>query len=167
MGVPQARHRVFFIALRNDIDFDLNNLDMAFNYEPITYSEIKEGKCKPINKDSKFYNIAKQANEQDKSIADTRIRLGEKGSAFQTYYIRPNMIMPTQRAKPDIIDLEELAYVSKETIRNAQTFPSDYDFINYTYSNIGYICGMSVPPIMIKRIVTRLIESGLFDDNNN
>lgn len=142
MGVPQTRHRVFFIALRNDIDFDLTNLDMAFNYEPITYSKIKEGKCKPINKDSKFYNIAKQANENDKSIADTRIRLGDKGAAFQTYYIRPNMIMPTLRAKPDVIDLEELAYVSKETIRNAQTFPSDYDFINYTYSNIGYICGM-------------------------
>ena len=163
MGIPQKRHRVFFIALRNDIDFDLNSLDMSFNYEPITYGEIKEGKCKPLGKESKFYNIAKQADEHDKSIADTRIRLGKKGSAFQTYYIRANMIMPTQRSKPDVIDLEELAYVSKETIRNAQTFPIDYDFVNFTYANVGYICGMSVPPIMIKRIVTRLIESGLFN----
>ena len=163
MGVPQTRHRVFFIAVRNDIDFDFDNLDMSFNYEPVTYGEIKAGKCKPMGKGTKFYNIASQANEYDKNIADTRIRLGEKGAAFQTLYIRPHMIIPTQRAKPDIIDLAELAYISKESIVNAQTFPQDYNFVNDSYTNIGYICGMSVPPIMIKRIVTRLIESGVFD----
>ncbi len=118
-----------------------------------------------LNKASytKFYQIASQANQYDKNIADTRIRLGEKGSAFQTLYIRDNMIVPTQRSKPDLIDIKEIAYVSKETIRNSQTFPQDFNFLSDTYSNVGYICGMSVPPIMIKRLVTRLIESGLFD----
>ena len=43
-----------------------------------------------------------------------------------------------------------------------QTFPQDYIFIPDTYLNIGYICGMSVPPLMIKRLMTKLIESGLF-----
>ena len=84
-------------------------------------------------------------------------------SGFQTMYIRDGDIMPTQRAKPDLIDLEHLSYVSKETIRNSQTFPQDYKFIPDTYSNVGYITGMSVPPLMIKRLVTRLIEHGLFD----
>lgn len=164
MGVPQTRHRAFFIAIRNDIDFYIESLDMSFNYEPITYGEIKEGKLKEMGKDTKFYKIASLANDYDKSIADTRIRLGEKGSAFQTLYIRDDMIMPTQRAKPDIIDVKNIAYISKETIRNAQTFPQDYDFVNDSYTNVGYICGMSVPPIMIKRIVNRLIESGIFDE---
>ena len=160
MGVPQTRHRVFFIATR--LDFDLNKIDLSFDYEPITYGMIKEGKLKEIGKDTKFYQIASQANDKDKNIADTRKRLGEKGSAFQTLYIRDNMVVPTQRAKPDLIDLEHIAYVSKETIRNSQTFPQDYKFEPDTYSNIGYICGISVPPLMIKRIVTRLIESGIF-----
>lgn len=163
IGVPQTRHRVFFIAVRKDIDFDLENVNMSFNYEPVTYGEIKDGEPKQIRKDSVFYRIAKQANDMDKSIADTRIRLGEKVSAFQTRYIRDNMILPTQRAKPDIIDLNEIAYISKESIRNAQTFPQDYDFSDDSYSTIGYICGMSVPPVMIKRIVGRLIESGVYD----
>ena len=167
MGVPQTRHRVFFVALRKDIAFDLEHLDMSFNYEPVTYGEIKEGQLKPMGTDTKFYNIASQAIESDKSIADTRIRLGQKGSAFQTYYIRDNMIMPTLRSKPDLMDVLERAYVSKETIRNAQTFPKDYIFIPDTYANVGYICGMSVPPIMIKRIVERLIEKGVFDYKNN
>lgn len=161
MGVPQTRHRVFFVATR--VTFNLDSLNMYFNYEPITYGMIKEGELKQMGKDTKFYQIASQANDKDKNIADTRKRLGEKGSAFQTLYIRDNMVVPTQRAKPDLIDLEHIAYVSKETIRNSQTFPYDYKFEPDTYSNIGYICGMSVPPIMIKRLVTRLIESGLFD----
>lgn len=162
MGIPQTRHRVFFIAIRNDIDFDIDRLDMSFNYEPITYGEIKEGRLKEMGKDTKFYKIASLANDNDKSIADTRIRLGEKRSAFQTYYIRDDMIIPTLRSKPDIIDVKNIAYISKETIINAQTFPQDYDFGNSSYATIGYICGMSVPPLMIKRIVTRLIESGVF-----
>lgn len=161
MGVPQTRHRVFFVATR--LAFNLDSLNMYFNYEPITYGTIKEGKLKEMGKDTKFYQIASQANDKDKNIADTRKRLGEKGSAFQTLYIRDNMVLPTQRAKPDLIDLEHIAYVSKETIRNSQTFPQDYKFEPDTYSNVGYICGMSVPPIMIKRLVTRLIEGGLFD----
>lgn len=160
MGVPQTRHRVFFIATR--LDFDLNKIDLSFNYEPITYGMIKQGELKQMGKDTKFYQIASQANDKDKNIADTRKRLGEKGSAFQTLYIRDDMVVPAQRAKPDLIDLEHIAYVSKETIRNSQTFPQDYKFEPDTYSNIGYICGMSVPPLMIKRIVTRLIESGIF-----
>lgn len=161
MGVPQTRHRVFFVATR--LAFNLDSLNMYFNYEPITYGMIKEGELKQMGKDTKFYQIASQANDKDKNIADTRKRLGEKGSAFQTLYIRDDMVVPTQRAKPDLIDLEHIAYVSKETIRNSQTFPQDYKFEPDTYSNVGYICGMSVPPIMIKRLVTRLIESGLFD----
>lgn len=165
MGVPQTRHRVFFIAVRHNIDFDFEDLDMIFNYEPITYGQIKEGQMKPLKKGTKFYDIASLAIDSDRTIADTRKRLGEKYSAFQTLYIRDNMVVPTQRAKPDIIDIKNLAYISKETIRNAQTFPEDYDFVKNTYENIGYVCGMSVPPIMIKRIVTRLIESGLFLKN--
>lgn len=164
MGIPQTRHRVFFVATR--LDFDLEKLNMSFDYEPITYGEIKDGKLKEMGKDTQFYKIASQANDKDKNIADTRKRLGQKGSAFQTLYIRDATVCPTQRAKPDLIDINDknnIGYVSKETLRNMQTFPQDYKFIPDTYSNVGYICGMSVPPVMIKRLVTRLIESGLFD----
>jgi DNA (cytosine-5)-methyltransferase 1 len=39
MGVPQRRHRVFFVATR--LDFDLDKIDMNFNYEPIPYCTFK------------------------------------------------------------------------------------------------------------------------------
>lgn len=49
--------------------------------------------------------------------------------------------------------------MSNHEIISSQTFPIDYNFLSNKLSNISYICGMSVPPTMIKRIVTRLIES--------
>ena len=45
--------------------------------------------------------------------------------------------------------------------RNAQTFPKDYLF--ESVAQASYICGMSVPPLMIKRLVTKLIEQGVYD----
>lgn len=166
MGIPQKRHRVFFIAFRDDIKFDFDNLDMYFDYEPVTYGEIKEGKGKKLDKDSIFYKVAINANNADKNIADTRKRIGEKPSAMQTYYIRDDMIVPTQRTSPDIIEIDNLSWISVESIMNAQTFPADYQFPNNKRSIVGYIRGMSVPPVMIKRIVNRIIDTGVFENEN-
>ena len=71
--------------------------------------------------------------------------------------------MPTIRAKmSDIFRRKEKTRITWEDVRNSQTFPQDYDFLPNSDNQVGYICGMSVPPLMIKRIVTRLIESGIF-----
>ena len=139
-----------------------NELNMAFNYEPITYGQIKEGVMKPLGENTDYRRLTLAALPHEKCIADVNLRLHNKNSGFQSYFVDDDSMIPTQRAKPDIIDRNAVCYISKETIRNAQTFPMDYDFLNDTYSNVGYVCGMSVPPVMIKRIVTRLIESGVF-----
>lgn len=167
MGIPQKRHRVFFIALRSDMDFVLDYLDMSFNYEPVTYGMIKEGALTPLGENTQYRALTLAALPGDKCIADVNLRLYNKNSGFQSYFVDDNSIIPTLRSKPDVIDRNAVAYISKETIRNAQTFPEDYEFIPNTLSNIGYICGMSVPPVMIKRIVTRLLESRVFGEENN
>lgn len=161
MGIPQTRHRVVFIATR--LDFDLRSIDLSFYYEKVTYGACKDGLGKALGKDTHSYWLVSQAKPGDKCLADTRVRLGEKGSAFQTYYIRDDEVIPTLRGKPDVIDIEKKCYISKETIRNSQTFPQDFDFGSDSYSSVGYICGMSVPPIMMKRVVERLIESKIFE----
>ena len=163
MGIPQTRHRVFFVSVREDINVDPMMLDMGFDYEPVTYGDIKSGTFKPMNKDSVFYKVAMQAKTGDKSIADTRARIGENPSAFQVYYLNNREPIPTVRSKPDMIDLDEMCYINGETLINAQTFPQDYDFGGNAITKIGYVCGMSVPPVMMKRIVQRLIEQGVFD----
>ena len=173
MGIPQKRHRVFFVAIREDLEIDPKSIDIDFNYYPITYKEIKSGKTRPIGKDTNYYKLTKLSLPNEKCISDVNERLYNKLSGFQSYFLDDNTIMPTLRSKPDMIDRKEIGYASKETLIAAQTFPSDYNFMPDSYSNVGYILGMSVPPLMIKRLVNKLIEQGVYNykinklENNN
>ena len=162
MGIPQKRHRVFFIALRSDVTYDLADLDMSFNYEPVTYGKIKSGTGFPCGEDSDYRRLTLASLPTEKSIGDVNMRLHNKVSGFNTCFVDSDTIVPTLRCKSDYIDREDVAILSNESVIHAQTFPEDYDFIRNTKTNVAYICGMSVPPIMIKRIVQRLIESGVF-----
>ena len=165
MGVPQKRHRVFFIAIREDIDFDLRTLNMYFNYAPITFGTIKDTEY--IKPSDTVISLIKQAiPDIDTSLADVLIRTENHKKRFNEKIVWDNNICPTVQNHGmyrgnDISKLSHLDYI------HAQTFPEDYDKGS---QSIGYICGMSVPPIMIKRIVTRLIDEGLYNykkDINN
>lgn len=155
MGVPQTRHRVFFIAVRDNFDFD--NLNMSFNYEPIIYGEIKSGKERISN--GKINSVIKQMQSGEK-FCDTMKRIYGKYSGFSRVVIGCDDIFPTQTAGHADVWLKNGNRPSLTDVIHAQTFPEDYDFAG---QSVEYICGMSVPPIMIKRIVTRLIESGVFE----
>ena len=80
MGVPQTRHRVFFLAVRNDIDFYIDQVDMSFNYEPITFGEIKSGKHKVLTTEKA--KIAKKSLPNEKSLCEAMFRL----KARETYF---------------------------------------------------------------------------------
>lgn len=163
MGVPQSRHRVFFIAIRNDIKFDFFNFDMSFNYVPIKYGEIKEGEGEPLNKNTEIFRWLCKANENDKRIGDTIVRLGEKEKLFNERICWEHNVLQTVTAGGGIYRGKEKTKISKQDVIYAATFPCDYDFIDNSYRNVRYICGMSVPPIMTKRVVERLIETGIFE----
>lgn len=162
MGVPQKRNRVFFIALNRDNPCDVTKLDMTFNYEPITYGEIKDGVCE-LGEHLKIKQYLNNAIKGESDLGETTLRLLNERKCFSCKLIYPNSIVPTILANCEggfhLLDFEEKQMISSKSIVASQTFPKDYDFGNM---KVGYICGMSVPPIMIKRIVTRLIESGVF-----
>ncbi len=157
MGVPQTRHRVFFIATR--LDFNLDKIDMSFNYEPITYKELSQGEhLLPTIKKSL---IARQAKKGDRDLSSVMQRLENRVCYFSETVVWHDDICPTITSGGNEIWIGNTGtHLNQEEIINAQTFPQDYNFLN---ERVKYICGMSVPPIMIKRIVNRLIESGLFD----
>ncbi len=166
MGVPQQRHRVFFIAVINNLKFDLENLNMKFNYCPILYKEIKCGNGeKPTDYQ---YNLLSLAKKGDENMGCVYFRLHGKGTGFSDKIVWDNDILQTITANGKIFRGEEKEKISIQDIISATTFPQDYNFLD---EKPRYICGMSVPPIMIKRIVNRLIESGLFNykirENNN
>lgn len=162
MGVPQTRHRVFFIATR--LDFDLDKIDMGFDYEPVTYGEIKTGIGKQVTIGSKSEQLLNECKDDEPNLSFAHERLFGKLSWFQAMVLDENKVMPTIRAKmSDIFRRKEKTRITWEDVRNSQTFPQDFNFCPNSDNQVGYICGMSVPPVMMKRVVARLIKSGIFN----
>ena len=140
-----------------------NEIDLSFNYEPITYGEIREGKGRPINKDTQTYEMLLKATPDDLRIADVFVRLGMKEKCFGAKIAWNDKVLQTLTAKLDYSRGVEKERITEKDIIHAQTFPEDYDFMSNSWHDVAYICGMSVPPIMIKRIVTKLIGMGVFN----
>lgn len=163
MGIPQKRHRVFFVACRADLKIDPSWLDMSFNYEPVTYGEIKAGAGPKIREDSKDYQMLALAEPGDRTIGSIYERLKQKGNRFSAMICWDQKVLPTIVAKLQHYRPYEMINISSEDVIHAQTFPEDFDFVQNGYTNIAFVCGMSVPPVMMKRIVTRLMDQGVFD----
>ena len=162
MGVPQCRHRVFFIATR--LDFDLNLIDFKYNYTPVTYGEIRRGKGRELT--PKMLEVLNEVKPGEMKMLWAWNRLYNKGNKLKATYFNnvilyPYKVLPTITTNHgNMFDFEDKTLLSDESIINASTFPQDYDFMGVS---VGYICGMSVPPLMIKRIVERIIQAGVFN----
>ena len=156
MGVPQTRHRVFFVAFREDMNVIPRNLDMSFNYEPITYGEIKDDH--EVVAQGKMHDAIVQRLPHE-SVGDTMWRIYGVKSGLTHRIAFEDKVFPTQTGNHHDIWTVNGNHPTKLEVIRSQSFPEDYDFGK---QNVEYICGMSVPPLMIKRIVTRLIESGVF-----
>lgn len=164
MGIPQARHRVFFIACRKELEIDPMRINASFNYEPILYKEIKTGKGKPVTPGTRIYNLLCKANENDTALSDIVKREENKESLFNYLILNEEKVFPTITAGSAVPAMrrEEKSYCTELDFIQAQTFPLDYNFGNRSLRNVQYICGMSVPHVMMKRIVQRLIAEGVF-----
>ena len=163
MGVPQKRHRVFFVAVRNDLNIDPRELDMTFNYEPVLFGEVKSERGTPIGGHT-LKHLADNLIYGEKDLSDVSGRLYNKpNSFFNSCVIYDDKVNYTITAKNSNVRYDTREYMSCLDVIHCQTFPEDYQFNTESVTGVTYICGMSVPPIMIKRIVTRLIEQGVYD----
>lgn len=160
MGIPQRRHRVFFIAMRNDLNFDFERLNMVFDFAPVLFGQVKEGPGKEINKERRLYKILLQSQEGDKNLSDTLQRVEGKESLFSHALIYDDEVCRTITAECEFFRFPERTVLSDSDIIAVQTFPRDYNFLDQP---VTYVCGMSVPPVMLNRIVQRIIESGAFE----
>ena len=166
MGVPQRRHRCIFIAIRKDINIDISTLDLYFNYEPINYSDIRCGKTDiETVKHTKLFGIFKKAVYGENNLGETYYRIaGVPNKYFSEKIVYDNKVLPTLAAgRGRYWTFEHKGAVPTEDWISSQTFPQDFDFCTDSYRGCTYILGMSVPPIMIKRVVDSLIEQGVYD----
>jgi DNA (cytosine-5)-methyltransferase 1 len=166
MGVPQRRERVFFIALRKDLaapfmkQVDLftvaPELILEFNEPEIPFGEIYDGKGEPIT-DYKL-QAWEHRKPTDKGIADSKEHAGMKVSDFNHVYLFKDKVMATITAKAaHAMSLyDEPIKPSDNELRLGGSYPMDYKAYN-----IGYMIGMSVPPVMTAQIAKQVYEQWL------
>lgn len=151
MGVPQKRERVFFIAVREDILFPPLRLD--FNEQPVLYGDIRSGAGRPITKGSLTYERWQKKRPTDLDMGDVTKREEGKMSNFNTILLKNQKVANTLASSSVFLRDDVPEHITDTDAIRMQTFPSDYDFMD---ANVQYVCGMSVPPVMMHRIAEQI-----------
>lgn len=148
MGVPQRRERVFFVARRSDLN--LPPIKLVFKEKPILYGEFADTEYRPANMTKVSYKRWLKRSMEDGSIGDTVLRTENgKVSDFSTAYLKKERVPATLTAGTEQIRFDVYGKPSYRDVCIIQTFPIDYDFNG---NDPVYVCGMSVPPIMMKKV---------------
>lgn len=166
MGLPQMRERTFFVAVRHDLIqhipqqglFNEPYIDLTFNEEPILWREVQTtANDRPLTE--KKYNLWKLRKEGDIDLSLCCARNNENPNKFfNSKFIYADKVPNTVTGKDFCIVFDEGRYRNYEEIKLCSSFPLDYNFQDQP---IDYICGMSVPPVMMAQVASRVYEQWL------
>lgn len=170
MGVPQRRPRVFFTAIRNDLLHKIPTtqnlfstvplIDLEFGEKPIPFRDFYQPGVddRPIKK-GLMYDLWEKRQPGDTVMYQIAERVKGKPSCFSNRFIITDDVCPTLTAQVGGFFLfDEFRYPNKEEVSCIASFPSDYDFCGEPYF---YVCGMSVPPVMMAQVSSRVYEQWL------
>lgn len=149
MGVPQARERTFFIARR--IDLNIPKFELSFNEETISVATaIKD--CVVTTKKPLSPAMAKKwpMVPPGKSFA-----VAAEGSLFSWQKLSPLKPASTVTANYGQTHWQEPRLMTTGEVTRLQSFPDDY---NYGEAYGPYVCGMSVPPLMMQRVAIEIVN---------
>ena len=158
MGVPQKRERVFFIAHRKDLDYP--KIKMEFNEKPILFGEVRSEKGKQFQKNGVYSELLKYRKKTDKSIADITKRIRGKESGYNNTIWHDDDVGYTVVSSGCHFRMCDGLWLSDDDYKNCQTFPQDYNFLD---QSVQYICGMSVPPVMMAQVARQIWRQWLND----
>ena len=77
---------------------------------------------------------------------------------FNNAIVDDNRIAPTNVANATLTRFYDGEKYSDADYIATQTFPEDYDFVD---QSVEYVCGMSVPPVMMAQISSAVYEQWL------
>ncbi|RWX03349.1 DNA cytosine methyltransferase [Flavobacterium cerinum] len=169
MEVPQRRERVFFIAVRKDLErllpseqgllfSDFPRLNMKFGRLPIPFDEIRSEGLNDAPWTAHDQNIWDKRLLGDRTYSCTLQRIENRESNFNSSYVYPDRPISTltSSAGSKMTLFDEPRQMNSTELILAQSFPLDYDFLSDKYAKIKYVLGMSVPPLMMAHLATRL-----------
>lgn len=79
-------------------------------------------------------------------------------SFFNEVFVKENEVVPTIRAKAELPLFSKPILMSNTEIIKSSSFPLDY---NFGKENVCYVCGMSVPPIMMAHVANNIYQQWL------
>ena len=147
MGVPQKRERVFFVAGRKDLH--LPKLRMDFDGKPIPFGKVREPYGRPLPETTQAGKLMKYRIPSDRCLQDINLRVTKKKSGFTSPINHDDEPVQTITAGGYAFRMCDGLLMTDKDIISCQTFPQDYDFMD---QNVQYVCGMSVPPVMMAKI---------------
>jgi DNA (cytosine-5)-methyltransferase 1 len=162
-GVPQSRERVFFCALRNDIERgklvinpQIKRVSVAEATSDLTLSDLEREQTSPAPFDLKYWPHTPRGS----SYKVPRIRETGKQSLFQHYRLSGQLQSPTLTTRPDTHKhWDECRTLSLREWVRLGSFPDDYTFQR---DRLGkYVIGMSVPPLMTKQVAQAVCQQWL------
>lgn len=168
MGVPQKRERVFFTAIRKDLLecipqqrtlFDvLPKIELDFHENAILPEDFTDYGGREVSSPI-IRKLWENRMYGDTAQDEANLRLFGKPSNFGQSYVYPDKVCPTLTGKESsLIHFDKPLYLSKHEVDCISTFPQDYDFMD---QSPHYICGMSVPPVMMAQVASRVYEQWL------
>lgn len=162
LGVPQKRRRVFFFAVRDDIEVPTSDLfgeypmiDLNIKEDHIPFKEIdtdedySENTCYPFL--LKHYDVWDPGTSYDKTPHNT---------GFNYKKINPNNPIFTIPAHADggTYHHKYKRQLNNDEYIAASSWSKDYDFLD---QKIKYVLGMSVPPLAMYRIAKEIEKQWL------
>lgn len=170
MGIPQRRRRVFIIGLRRDIIPRLSKasrnplfdnipiLNLRFDESPIPFGSVrtKHGSRKGMT--SHIRTLMSSVRKSDRSLKDINLRVRNKCIGTTWAIVPDHTVCPTITAGPATLRLSDRLFASRGDIIAVSSWPTDYDFLR---QNVRYVCGMSVPPVMMAQVACRIRDQWL------
>lgn len=174
MGVPQRRQRVFFVCLRKDLVgfvpceqtlFEtLPRLNMNFNEAVIPFKDVADGMGDGVDS-PKMRKCWELRMDGDSGLSNANEREFGKSGMFNIQYVYLDKVSPTLAARKDcLIRFDIPKYLSASEVCCISSFPQDYEFGGQIPH---YVCGMSVPPVMLANIANKIWEQWLCRMNKN
>ena len=146
MGVPQRRERVFFVCKRKDLNF--KDLKLGFHQKSIPISEAFKG-LKDLDGSKKLGPQAKINWEKMRQGTGAgtvgRFNQFKKLSMSEpSFTITGQSTMLSHPTEPRTLSDKEMCLIG--------SYPQDYK----NKGNIGYMIGMSVPPLMTYGVASQI-----------
>jgi len=163
-GVPQKRERVFFCAIREDLDRDklvlapkhrwISAGEATADVQDLTEAEIED--TQPSNFDLKYWDKVPVGEFYQKTIQELEGRC----SGFSQEKLHYGRLSGTLTSKADCkLHWGECRRLTYREWKRLGSFPDDYQAKT---DKIGkYMIGMSVPPKMTEAVARAVIEQWL------